>query len=168
MCVIWCYFTTNSTVVCDTYRNSSMDWSESITLRWFRTLQAISSYVLRDRNFGVTFTARCWIAIWFNYVIIFERTCTSESMNPRPCFQAFQYRLCSPLLLATLLFLLFLLPKLISTIITTLVSLSLRRTSAHIQFTIEFGVLGTQQTLCYLVAGLLERDHLHPTPPTNW
>ena len=23
---------------------------------------------------------------------------------------------------------------------------------------------GTQETLCYLVAGLFERDHLHPTP----
>ena len=29
------------------------------------------------------------------------------------------------------------------------------------------GVLGTQETLCYLVAGLLERDHIHPTPPTD-
>ena len=24
-----------------------------------------------------------------------------------------------------------------------------------------------QETLCYLVAGLFERDHLHPTPPTD-
>ena len=44
---------------------------------------------------------------------------------------------------------------------------SLRRTSAPIQFTIVFGVLGTQETFCYLVAGLFERDHLHPTPPTD-
>ena len=43
----------------------------------------------------------------------------------------------------------------------------LRPTSAPIQFTIVLGVLGTQETLCYLVAGLLERDHLHPTPPTD-
>ena len=64
-------------------------------------------------------------------------------------------------------FLLLLLQKPISTIITTLVSPSLRRTSAPIQITIVFGVLGTQETLCYLVAGLLERDHLHPTPPTD-
>ena len=28
-------------------------------------------------------------------------------------------------------------------------------------------VLGTQETLCYLVAGLLERDHLHAVPPTD-
>ena len=48
-----------------------------------------------------------------------------------------------------------------------LVSPSLRRTSAPIQSTIVLGVLGTQDTLCYLVAGLLERDHRHYTPPTN-
>ena len=48
-----------------------------------------------------------------------------------------------------------------------LVSPSLRRTSAPIEYTIVLGVLGTQETLCYLVAGLLERDHLHPTPPTD-
>ena len=54
-----------------------------------------------------------------------------------------------------------------STIITTLVSPSLRQTSAPIQFTIVFGVLGTQETFYYLVAGLLEIDHLHPTPPMD-
>ena len=48
-----------------------------------------------------------------------------------------------------------------------LVSPSLRRTSAPVQFTIVLGVLGTQETLCYLVAELFERDHLHPTPPTD-
>mgnify|MGYP005835277997 CR=1 FL=1 len=73
-------------------------------------------------------------------------------------------------------FLLLLLQKSISTIISTLVSPSLLRTSAPIQFTITtlvpittlvFGVLGTQETLCYLVAGLFERDHLHPMPPTD-
>src|SRR3990170_7365851 len=92
---------------------------------------------------------------------------TSETMNPRPCFQALQYRFCSLLLLATLLFLYFQITKPISTIHITLVSPSLRRTSAPIQFTIVLGVLGTQETLCYLVAGLYERDHLHPTPPTD-
>ena len=48
-----------------------------------------------------------------------------------------------------------------------LVSPSLRCTSAPIQFTIVFGVLATQETLCYFVAGLFERDHLNPTPPTD-
>ena len=107
MCVILCYFTTNSRAVCDTYRNSSMNWLERINLRWFHTLQAISSYVLRDRIFGVTFVARWGIAIWSNYVIIVERTCTSESMNSRPCFQALQYRFLSLLPLTTLPFCIF-------------------------------------------------------------
>ena len=39
MCVMWCYFTTNSRVVCDTYRNSPIHRSERIALRCFRTLQ---------------------------------------------------------------------------------------------------------------------------------
>ena len=88
-------------------------------------------------------------------------------MNPRPCFEALQYRFRSLLSLATLLFLYFSDYKSVSTIHITLVSPSLRRTSAPIQITIVFGVLGTQETLCYLVAGLFERDHLHPTPPTD-
>ena len=88
-------------------------------------------------------------------------------MDHRPHFQAMQYRFCSLLLLVTLVFLLFLLQKSIDTIITTFVSPSLRRTSAPIQITIVFGVLGAQETLCYLVAGLFERDHLHSMPPTD-
>ena len=43
----------------------------------------------------------------------------------------------------------------LSTIFFALVSSSLRRTSAPIQFTIVLGVLGTQETFCYLVARLL-------------
>ena len=88
-------------------------------------------------------------------------------MNPRPCFLALQYRFRSLLPLATLLFLYLQITKTVSTIHIALVSPSLRRTSAPIQFTIELGVSGTQETLCYLVAGLFERDHLHPTPPTD-
>ena len=88
-------------------------------------------------------------------------------MNPRPHFQALQYSLCSLLLLTTLLFLLLLLQKSISTIHITFVSPYLHQTSAPIQFTIVFGVLGTQETFYYLVAGLFERDHLHPMPPTD-
>ena len=114
------------------------------------------------------FVARWGIVIWSNYVIIVERICTSESMNPRPCFQAFQYRFCSLLSLVNLLFYIFILQKPISTIHITLVSPSLCRTTAPIQYTIVLGVLRTQDTLCYLVAGLFERDHLHPTPPTDW
>ena len=95
------------------------------------------------------------------------RDCTSESTDPRPHFQALQYRLCSVLSLATLLSIIFRLQKPISTIHITLVSPSLRRTSAPIQITIVFGVLGTQETFRYLVVGLFEKDHLHPTPPMD-
>ena len=100
-------------------------------------------------------------------ILALLRDCTSESTDPRPHFQALQYRLCSVLSIATFLLLLFLLQKSISTIHITLVSPSLRRTSAPLQITIVFGVLETQETFYYLVAGLLERDHLHPTPPTD-
>ena len=86
-------------------------------------------------------------------------------MDPRPHSQALLYHLCSVLSIATLLF--FIVPITISTIITTLLLPSVRRTSASIQFAIVFGVLGTQETFYYLVAVLFERDYLHPTPPTD-
>ena len=40
----------------------------------------------------------------------------------------------------------------------TCILLSLRRTSAPIHLTSVLGVLGTQETSCILIAGLLERD----------
>jgi hypothetical protein len=40
----------------------------------------------------------------------------------------------------------------------TCISLSLRRTSAPIHLTSVLDVLGTQETSCILIAGLLERD----------
>ena len=94
---------------------------------------------------------------WLYDAIIsaFLRDCTSESMDPRPHFHALQYRLCSILSIATLLFLLFLLQKSISTIHITLVSPSLRRTSAPIQFSIVLGVLGTQEISCIWLQGYL-------------
>src|ERR1041385_1576088 len=42
---------------------------------------------------------------------------------------------------------------------------SLHRTSAPIQLLVVLGVLGTQETSCILIAGLLERDHLQPLLP---
>ena len=84
-----------------------------------------------------------------------------------PCFLSLQYRLRSLLSLVPCRFYYFRLEKPISTIYFALVSPSLRRTSAPILFTIVLGVLGTQETLCYLVAGLFQRDHLHPMPPTD-
>ena len=52
-------------------------------------------------------------------------------------------------------FLLLLLQKPISTIITTFVSPSLRQTSAPIQFAIVLGVLGTQEISCFWLQGCL-------------
>ena len=77
-------------------------------------------------------------------------------MNPRPCFLALQYRLRSLLSLVTLLFYIFRLQKPISTIHIALVSPFVHRTSEPIQFTIVLGVLGTQDTFCYFIAGLFE------------
>ena len=70
--------------------------------------------------------------------------CTSESTDPRPCFQALQYHFCARLLFATFLFLFIQIIKYISTIHITLLSRSLRRTSAPIQFAIVLGVVGVK------------------------
>ena len=100
-------------------------------------------------------------------ILALLREYTSKSINRRPYLQAFIQCFACCLPLVTLLFIYFQITKPISIIHIALVSPSLRRTSAPIQFTIVLGVLGTQETLCYLVAGLFERDHLHPTPPTD-
>ena len=52
----------------------------------------------------------------------------------------------------------FRLQLLLTIIHITCISLSLRRTSAPIHLTSVLGVLGTQETSCIVVAGLLERD----------
>jgi hypothetical protein len=52
----------------------------------------------------------------------------------------------------------FRLPSSLISIHTTCISLSLRRTSAPIHLTSVLGVLGTQETSCILIAGLLERN----------
>src|SRR4051812_40296155 len=52
----------------------------------------------------------------------------------------------------------FRLPSSLISIHTTCISLSLRQTSAPIHLTSVLGVLGTQETFCILIAGLLERD----------
>ena len=53
------------------------------------------------------------------------------------------------------------------TIHITCILLSLRRTSAPIQLAIVLGVLGTQETSCILIAGLLERGYVEPLPPVD-
>ena len=77
-------------------------------------------------------------------ILALLRDCTNESTNPRPHFQALQYRFCARLLFATLLFLFIQIIKYISTIHIKPLSPSLRLTSAPIQFAFVLGVLGTQ------------------------
>jgi len=79
-------------------------------------------------------------------------------MIPRPCFQAlhtvyllFCYMFARSDFYSRLYLLLII-------IYTTCISLSLRRTSAPIHLTSVLGVLGTQETFCIVIAGLLERD----------
>ena len=95
------------------------------------------------------------------------RDCTSESTDPRPHFEALQYRFVPIYYLLPCCFIYSDYKIYISTIHITLLSPSLLLTSAPIQISIIFGLLGTQETFYYLVAGLFERDHLHPTPPMD-
>src|SRR3954465_12970853 len=90
---------------------------------------------------------------------------TSESMKPRPCFHHcntvcahihYLFDCCNFYYRFILLH--------FSTHITRILP-SLRRTSAPIQLLVVLGVLGTQETCCFLIAGLLERDHLQPLLP---
>jgi hypothetical protein len=86
------------------------------------------------------------------------RVSTSESMIPRPCFQALNtvYIQFSYMFAHSDIY--FRLHLLLITIHTTCISLSLRRTSAPIHLTSVLSVLGTQETSCIVIAGLLERD----------
>ena len=83
------------------------------------------------------------------------RGCTSESTDPRPHLQALQYLFCARLLFVTLPFLFIQIIKNIFTINITLLSPSLRRTSAPIQFAIVLAVLGTQEISCIWLEGRL-------------
>src|SRR3989337_1557174 len=95
------------------------------------------------------------------------RDCTSESMNPMPCFEALQYRLCSLLLLATLLFLYFQITKTyIYYPYYTCITISSPNKCTYTIYHCIWCVGDTRDFL-YLIAGLFERDHLHPTPPAD-
>jgi hypothetical protein len=94
---------------------------------------------------------------WFNCVTLL-RVCTSESMIPRPCFQALNtvyIQFCYMFARSDIYFRLHLLLIIIS---TTCISLYLRRTSAPIHLTSVLGVLGTQENFCIIIAGLFEKD----------
>jgi hypothetical protein len=79
---------------------------------------------------------------WFNYFIFVGSVSTSESMIPRPCFQALHtvsFQFCYMFARCDTYFRLRLLLIIIT---TTCISLSLRRTSAPIHLTSVLGVLG--------------------------
>jgi hypothetical protein len=94
----------------------------------------------------------------FNYVIFVGSVSTSESMIPRSCFQALHIVYIQFCYIFTRSDTYFRLQLLLIIITTTCISLFLRRTSAHIHLTSVLGVLGTQETFCIVIAGLLERD----------
>src|ERR1041385_3210137 len=90
---------------------------------------------------------------------------TTESMKPRPCFHHCNtvcVHFCHLFLCFTFYYRFILLR--FTTPITHILP-SLRRTSAPIQLLVVLCVLGTQETSCILIAGLLERDHLQPLLP---
>jgi hypothetical protein len=83
---------------------------------------------------------------------------TSESMIPRPCFQALNIvyiQFCYMFARSDISFRLHLLFIIIH---ITCILLSFRRISAPIHLISVLGVLGTQETSCIVIAGLLERD----------
>jgi hypothetical protein len=86
------------------------------------------------------------------------RVTTSESMIHRPCFQALNTVYIQFCYMFARSYIYFRLHLLLIFIHITGISLSLRRTSAHIHLTSVLGVLGTQETYCIVIAGLFERD----------
>jgi hypothetical protein len=139
------------------------------------TVTVWDNLVWENTNFEECFIALCMISVcyplensfelhiedsiyWFNYVIFVESVSTSESMIPRPCFQALHtvfFQFCYMFACSNIYFRLHLLLIIIT---TTCISLSLRRTSAPIHLTSVLGVLGTQETFCIVITGLFERD----------
>ena len=81
--------------------------------------------------------------------------CTSESVDPRPCFKHCNTVFVPVYYLPLCCFYIFRLQKPIATIYFALVSSSLRRTSAPIQFSIVLGVLGTEEISCIWLQGRL-------------
>jgi hypothetical protein len=94
----------------------------------------------------------------YSIILSLLRVSTSESMIPRPCFQTLNtvyIQFCYMFARSDIYFRLHLLLIIIH---ITCISLSLRRTSAPIHLASVLGVLGTQETSCIVIIGLLERD----------
>src|SRR4051812_28730330 len=86
------------------------------------------------------------------------RVTASESMIPGPYFHESNRRYLLFYYMFTCCHIYSSLLLQFSIIHITCILLSLRRTSAHIHLTSVLGVLGTQETSCILIAGLLERN----------
>src|ERR1041385_5104396 len=100
-------------------------------------------------------------------MLMLLRVATSEIMKPGPCFHHC-YTVCTHFfyMFACCTFYYRFILLYFATPITHILP-SLRRTSAPIQLLVVLGVLGTQETSCILIAGLLERDHLQPLLPLS-
>ena len=100
-------------------------------------------------------------------ILALLRDFTSKSTYPRPCFQALQYRLCSILSFATLLFLFIQIIKIyFYHQYYTFITISSPNWCTY-KICHCIGCVGDTRDFLYLVAGLIERDHLHPTPPMD-
>ena len=155
MNLLWCYFSTNSRI----------DRTERIALLFqyellnrsngknsFEVVSKPTNNLflcsLPDRNFGVILHR----TLWDGYMIQLYQHCWEIALV-KVCTQGLIFNYCNTVFapfyhLLPCYFLLFALRKLISTIHTTLLSPSLCRTSAPIQFAIVLGVLGTQEISC--------------------
>jgi hypothetical protein len=91
-------------------------------------------------------------------ILYLLRVSTSKSMIPRPCFQALNTVYIQFCYMFAHIDIYFRLHLLLIIIHITCISLSLHRTSASVHLTSVLGVLGTQETSCIVIAGLLERD----------
>ena len=101
-------------------------------------------------------------------ILALLRDCTSEIMDPRPHFQALQYRFCARLLFATLLFLFIQIIKIyFYHQYYTCITISSPNQCTYTIYHCIWCVGDTRDFFYYLVAGLFERDHLHPTPPMD-
>ena len=88
-------------------------------------------------------------------MLIIVRVVTSESMKPRPCFQALKHRFSHFCHLFACCHFYYRITKSPFTIHITCILPSLRRTSAPIQLTNVLGVLGTQESSCTVAEVLM-------------
>jgi hypothetical protein len=149
----WCLLEPSSAFMVIVWDN--LAWGNTDFEECFVALRMISVHFSLENCFELHIEVNIY---WFNYVIFIGSVSTSESMIPRPCFQALNIvyiQFCYIFAHNNIYFRLHLLLIIIT---TTCISLSLRRTSAPIHLTSVLGVLGTQETLCIVIAGLLKRD----------